>query len=198
VLRLALWTGLVVAAVAVASVSIVGCGSTPRKSVAVVTPVAGEVRSCSTRSQAPFPHAYSDPANLVIGPAVIVGGAEAGRTDPALVPPGDAWKMPMLVMAGHRVTVSILPPGRPDARLRYRAETPPAHPLSELPYEVTFIACKPQERSGSNVDGRSVTFWSGGFQYRKLPSCVVLDIEVDGRHPVQRSLALGRGGCEPA
>jgi hypothetical protein len=188
--------GRAVVAVA-AAVSVAACGTGQRKTATVVPPVAATVNDCATRSQAAFPHAYTDPGNLVVGPAVIVGGSEAGRTDPAMVrPAGPGWKMPVLVLAGRRVTIRIRPPGRLDARLDYQSATP-AQPLRELPYEVTFIACKPNERSGSDADGRPVTFWSGGFQFRKLPICVPLEFGIDGRRQVRWSLSLGKGGCPP-
>lgn len=161
--------------------------------VPAVTSVARELNDCRNRSGASFPEAYTDRDNLVIGPLAIIGGRYAGRT-PANVTrdAGEAWKMPVLVRAGRRVTVTIPPEARREARLTYAFKDAP---LLELPYTVTFRACRRGERSGSDADGKPVTFWSGFFYHRRAPLCVPLDVRVDGRTSRRVRLASGQGAC---
>ena len=76
-------------------------------------PPGGVVEDCSTRSEASFPGAFTDPRNVVIGPLVLVGAA---YTDPATVVEFGGNKFPLLVRAGHRVTVELSPRTRRVAR----------------------------------------------------------------------------------
>jgi hypothetical protein len=158
----------------------------------------GALENCSSRSEALFPGAFSDPENLVVGPLVLVGGA---YTPASTVYEFGGNKFPLLVTAGHTVTVRIgrgarraglaygpLPQGR-ETRLRdtYRS--------------VTFAACRPGKRSrrysisgpsGSYADRTNVTFWSG-FVLTRTPACVPLEIYVDGATaPIYAGLSLGR------
>jgi hypothetical protein len=64
----------------------------------------GVVENCSTRSQASFPDAFSDPHNVAIGPLVLVGAAD---TAAETVREFGGNKFPALVRAGHRVTVAL-------------------------------------------------------------------------------------------
>ncbi len=186
--------GLPALLVAMAAAS--GCGDDAE----AVKPATPAVVGCAEQSGARFPAAYTTPGNLVVGPLAIIGGVGAGALTPNEINRYGRgwWKMPVLVRAGHKVTITIRPSGRRDARLAY---THPADgrraTIRNTPYdEMTFTACSGR-RSQSSADGRPVTFWSGGFVYRKLPVCIPLKIAIDGRAPVQRSLSLADPGCPP-
>ena len=158
----------------------------------------GALETCSTRSEANFPGAFSDPGNLVVGPLVLVGGA---FTDASTVREYGGNKFPLLVKAGHTVTIRIAPGARDLARLAYgplpRGETR----FDDAYRSVTFVACRPGERtqkyspggpSGSYADDVSVTFWSG-FVLTRAPACVPLHVYLDdSRSPSQVGMALGR------
>src|SRR5215216_4782969 len=157
----------------------------------------GVVENCSSRSEAGFPSAFSDPANVVVGPLVLVGAAD---TPPETVREFGGDKIPALVRAGHRVTVALPRRVRPFAGLGY-GPLPEGVELSPRDGHrvVTFVACRPGIPSGSDVDGRPVTFWSG-FVLVSSPRCVPVDVWVDAE-PTPRRIALpmGVGRChEPA
>jgi hypothetical protein len=153
----------------------------------------GVVENCSTRSMASFPGAFSDSNNVVVGPFVLVGAA---HTTASTVREFGGNKFPALVRAGHRVTVAIPREARRDAALGYgplpeRVELEPrdGHPV------VTFIACRRGKRSGSSVDGRPVTFWSG-FVLVSSPRCLPLDVWVDDEPSPRRvDLHMGVRSC---
>ena len=151
----------------------------------------GVIADCSTRSLADFPGAFTRPRNLVVGPLVLIGG---GGT-PAFVPPVGGNKFPLLVKAGHRVTVELSVNTRRGAGLAYGPLPQGAVHLRDTHRIVTFIACPRSESSGSSADGQAVTFWSGGILARS-PRCVPLLVWVDSatapRHAVVR---LGARRC---
>src|SRR5688500_16034457 len=76
----------------------------------------GVVEDCSTRSEASFPGAFSDPDNVIVGPLVLDGAA---YTAPHTVREFGGDKVPALVRAGHRVTVALPPRTRRVAGLGY-------------------------------------------------------------------------------
>jgi hypothetical protein len=158
----------------------------------------GALADCSTRSEAHFPGAFDDPANLIVGPLVLVGGA---YTPASTVREFDGNKFPLLVKAGRNVTVRLgraargaglaygpLPQGR---RLRVR----------DAYRSVTFAACRPGRAprhyslhgpSASYADDIAVTFWSG-FVLTRAPACIPLEIYVDeATTPINVGLPLGR------
>jgi hypothetical protein len=143
---------------------------------AASTPPALEVATCSSRSEASFPGAFRDPANAVVGPFVLVGGAHP--TSAADVASLGGQKHPVLVRAGQTVTVHVPPGARDRVSLGYGSL-----PQGEVGYPdghqaVTFVACHPNEGSGSTAGpGEPVTFWSG-FVFARKPSCAPLDIEL--------------------
>jgi hypothetical protein len=150
---------------------------------------------CSTRSEANFPRAFTDPRNLVVGPLVLVGGA---ATPASTVRDFGGNKFPLLVRVGHTVTVRLigrtrglaygpLPQGETKMRDTYRT--------------VTFVACATGSKSqhysadgpsGSYADDVPVTFWSG-FVLSRAPACIPLAVYVDDeRAPRRVGLPLGR------
>lgn len=152
-------------------------------------PGAGTV-GCREQSGARFPGAYRSRHNLVVGPLAMIGGGVF--TDAATVRRFAGNKFPLLVRAGHRVTVSIPAPARATAALSYGAH---ADGDPEPQHTIIFSACS-QRRSASRADGR-VTFWSGSVM-TSAPLCVPLDVYVDGAATPRRvHIALGRGCGQP-
>jgi len=181
-----------------AAVMLAACGETETKRaapepVAAAAPTPrphGVVEDCSSRSEASFPGAFADPANVVVGPLVLVG---ADYTPPDTIRGFGGNKFPVLLRAGHRATVAL---DRDDAGLGYGplpqgVELSPedGHPV------VTFVACRDGRPSGSRVDGSPVTFWSG-FVLTRSPMCVPLAVWVDGEAAPRRvTLRMGVRRC---
>lgn len=150
---------------------------------------ADEVETCGTRSEASFPAAVEYPANLVAGPFVLVG---AGLPTPASVVESlGGQKHQVLVRAGHEVTLRVGRRAREHISLGYGSL-----PQGDVGYDdghpaVTFVACRPEEDSGSSVAGEAVTFWSG-FVFARKPSCAPLDVHVVGEQkPYRIDIPLG-------
>jgi hypothetical protein len=150
----------------------------------------GVVEDCSTRSEARFPGAFTNRReNLVVGPLALIG---AGGS-PALYRGGN--KFPLLVRAGHRVTVELSARTRRVAGLAYGPLPEGQVRLRYTHRVVTFIACRRGEHSGSSADGRPVTFWSGGVLARS-PRCVPLLVWVDDEpRPRRAVIRLGVRDC---
>jgi hypothetical protein len=153
----------------------------------------GVVEDCSTRSWAEFPEAFTNPANLVVGPVALVGARSPDAIAAEVVTRNGGQKFQLLVRQGHIVTVQVPEGARAFATLFY-GRPPPSQGL-RLRFPdghdtVTFVACGPGEPSGSNADG-PVTFWSGGVLVRK-PSCVPLDVYVDDE-PAPRRVEIELG-----
>jgi hypothetical protein len=175
-------------------------GSTgkPAPPVPVATGFGGVGEDCSTRSEAQFPGAFSDPRNLVVGPLVLVGGA---YTDPSTVREFGGNKFPLLVAAGHTATVRIVRPAPTLAGLAYGPLPQGQTRLRDTHRTVTFVACRPGRASGryspdgpsgSYADAAAVTFWSG-FVATRAPACIALDVYLDDeRSPRRIGLSLGR------
>ncbi len=172
-----------------------------RAATAAATHSARAREDCSTRSEARFPGAFTDDRNLVVGPLVLIGGT---YTDASTVRKFGGNKFPLLVKAGHTVTVRLARRGRRVAGLGYgphRGTTVRAAMLKDTYQRVTFVACRPGKPSGryspngpsgSSADDVAVTFWSG-FVLTSTPSCVPLDIYVDNEPSARRvGLSLGR------
>ena len=163
----------------------------------------GVLVGCSRRSEANFPGAFTSSRNVVVGPLVLVGAA---HTPASTVREFGGNKFPLLVKAGHRVTVRISPQARRSTGLAYgglgRRPLPQGRlRLRDAADAMTFVACRPgapstsydpEGPSGSYADGEQVTFWSG-FVLVRRPSCVPLGVYVDDDLAPRRvGLALGR------
>jgi hypothetical protein len=167
----------------VAAVSVVA-GAT------AATPPAGVAETCSGQSTAGFPRGFTSRDNLVVGPLVLIG---AGRlTSAETVRRFGGNKFPVLVAAGHRVTIELTRGTRRFASLGYgplpqerRVTVRDGHRV------VTFRSCD-REEARSVASGRPVTFWSG-FVLAREPRCVRLRVWVDAE-PEQRParIPLGR------
>src|SRR5262245_2151295 len=169
---------IALAAVAAAA-PVVATGSSAKRSRAAV-------EKCSTRSEASFPGAYSDPANVVVGPMAMSGAA---FTDERTVREVGGNKFPLLVRNRHRVKIALSPRTRRFAGLAYGPLPQAEIRLSDAHRVVKFVACR--RHSGSSADGRPVTFWSGGIVVRS-PHCVPLRVWVDSE-PEPRRVVLPMG-----
>jgi hypothetical protein len=167
----------------------------------------GVIVDCTRRSEASFPAAFTDRRNLVVGPLVLEGAGEA--TPASVVREFGGNKFPLLVKAGHTVTVRLPRAVRSFAGLAYGGLGNRRLPQGEVRLRdtartMTFVACQPgtpsrsyrdDGPSGSYADGQAVTFWSGFVVMRK-PACVPLQIYVDDdpspRHAV---IDMGAGRC---
>lgn len=160
------------------------------------TKLRGPRVGCSRRSGGDFPGAFSDSANLVVGALVLVGGARPQT--PKTIREFGGQKFPLLVKAGHTVTVQLPQGARRSAGLAYggvgaRGDLPEGEvKLRDSARRMTFVACGRDERSGSQADGVAITFWSGFVLVRK-PACVPLKVYLDHKNSPRRArLSLGR------
>lgn len=169
----------------------------------------GVIVDCARRSEARFPGAFTSPRNLVVGPLVLNGAGEP--TPASVIRQFGGNKFPLLVKAGHSVTVRIRGAVRRSAGLAYAGLGKRLLPqgevkLSDAARTMTFVACgpgsptrryRPDGPSGSYADGQPVTFWSG-FVLSPTPACVRLDVYVDDDpYPRNAVIDMGKGGCPP-
>ena len=146
----------------------------------------GATEDCGTRSEADFGPAFGDSANLVVGPLAMIGAGEF--TPASVVRRFRGQKYPLLVKAGHSVTIEVPAGARTFAGLGYGPLPQGEITLERAHPRVTFIAC--EEQSGSSAEG-PVTFWSGAVVADE-PHCVPLDVFVDGEAAPRRVfIALG-------
>jgi len=151
--------------------------------------------TCAQRSMASFPRAYTDRSNLVVGPLAFLGAGAALDPDSGRYEGAWRWKLPVLVRAGHTVTIRVGAGGRRFARITHV----PANgwDFTRASERETFRACQRGFNSGSSADGRSVTFWSGGLVARRGRGCVPLEIRIDGKRAVRhRTVAIGDSVCD--
>lgn len=146
---------------------------------------------CSSQSGADFPAAYSDRANLVVGPFAWVG-ARRGNSDGAYK---DVfrWKQPVLVKPGHTATLKVGEGARRFAGLAY-GDHGAGWSFPSTVSRVTFRAC-PSTTAQSRTDGKPVTFWSGGIVLTRRKACVPVEIRIDRRPVRRRVLAYGDARC---
>jgi hypothetical protein len=151
----------------------------------------GVRETCSTRSEADFPGALTDPDNLVVGPLILVGAGRRAQFDEVY----GGQKFQALVRRGKRVTVEVPRSARPGAGLAYGPLPNGEVDVSDTHRVVRFVACGQGEPSGSSASGRPVTFWSGGVLARS-PRCVPLRIWVGNEpSPRRRMIRLGVNRC---
>jgi hypothetical protein len=161
-------------------------------------PGPGVKETCATRSEAGFGQPFQDPRSLVVGPFVLIGGADF--TTPTVVRSVKGQKFPVLVRADHRVTLVVPKEARAFAGLGYGPLPQGEITLQEAHKQVAFVACPADEPSYS-MPGRRVgrtTFWSG-FVVVHEPHCVPLDVWVDAEPTPHRVvLELGVRPCPGA
>jgi hypothetical protein len=182
-------------------------GSAARQSPSAPTPshetsrpdrFGGAREDCSTRSEARFPGGFTSRRNLVVGPFALQGGT---FTDARTVWQYGGNKLPVLVKAGHTVTVRIARRGRASAGLAFGPLPQGENTLRDTYDTVSFVACRPGRPparysadgpSSSDADGIAVTFWSG-FVLTRAPACVPLLVYIDGAsRPRRVGVGLGR------
>jgi hypothetical protein len=139
----------------------------------------GAVENCRSRSEGDFYKPFVGRSNVVVGPLVVVGGAEF--TPPSVVRSVGGQKYPILVRADHTVHIVVPREARSFARLGYGPLPQGEITLNEAHEAVTFIACPADQPSYSNPPKTvgATTFWSG-FVVTDEPHCVPLDVYVDG------------------
>jgi len=164
----------------------------PPAAAAAKSPHTGHAATCAQQSGATFPRAFTSRDNLVVGPLSMIGAG--GYTSRATVKEFGGNKFPVLVRAGHTVTVELSRRANRSASLFYAIGS--GGVLTQTRVRdgrrvVTFRAC-PARRAGSDADGDAVTFWSG-FVVVSKPTCVRLKIWIDDLATPRRSrIALGR------
>jgi hypothetical protein len=119
--------------------------------------------------------------NVVAGPLVLVGGAT--YTDEATVREFGGNKFPLLVRAGHAVTVRVAPAAQRYAGLFYGPHPDGEARLTDAAHTMTFVACPPGKHQSTAPE--PVTFWSG-FVIATRPGCVALDVFADGERTPRR------------
>lgn len=145
------------------------------------------VLSCGAESWPEPPVAFHPrPADLVIGPLVIVNGKMASRLTSAQYGyrsyghGGRAYKMAMVLTTGSTVTVTIAPSAR-------------GHVVIDIPStrggvtSATYHGC-----------ARPGGFFAQGFAFTHPPArgCVPLEVKIDNRPPVRHvTLSLFAGRC---
>jgi hypothetical protein len=155
----------------------------------------GVVEDCSTRSEATFPHAFTSPRNLVVGPLALVGAAGTPRFVWSSNGKDGFQKFPLLVRSGHRVTVELSARTRKGAGLAYGPLPQGETHLADTHRVVTFSACKRGERARTMTQMPPYTFWSGGLLAR-TPRCIRLQVWVDEEHSPRRAVVrLGVQRC---
>jgi hypothetical protein len=112
----------------------------------------GVVVDCTTRSEANFPGAFTDRRNLVVGPLVLIGGGEPTPEDVVWEFGGN--KFPLLVKAGHTVTVRLPGSTRRFAGLAYGPQPPGKTRLRNTRRAITFVACAPGRPSATYLGER--------------------------------------------
>jgi hypothetical protein len=182
----------VAAAAASAAAAIAGGGAGASAGPLAAAQSAVEAIGCGSQSQASFLHAFTSPTSVVVGPLAFVALRDMRTATSENIVAHGGFKSPALVRPGHRVTISIDPPARSFARLRYSHHG--ERPFARLPHAIRLVACD-RSRAGSDVDGSPVTFFSGFFELRRAPACVPVTVTVDRRAPRHLRLSVARGAC---
>jgi hypothetical protein len=168
----------------------------------------GVIVDCTRRSEANFPGGFTASRNLVVGPLALQGAGEP--TAASVVREFGGNKFPLLVKAGHTVTLRLPRAVRRVAGLAYGGLGNRPLPQGQLrlrdaAHTMTFVACepgrptrgyRPEGPSGSYADGEAVTFWSG-FVVMRTPACVPLEAYIDDDPSPQRAVIdMGAGRCQ--
>jgi hypothetical protein len=148
---------------------------------------------CRSQSSAGFPHAFTLPDSLVVGPlAFRFALKEYSRDEIARF---GGFKAPALLRPGHTARVSISRASRSTARLAYGATDGRTEAdFPRFPHTIRFRSCS-RRRAMSHVDGKRVTFWSGFFVLKPQPACVGVDISIDRRRARHRTIPVAGGTC---
>jgi hypothetical protein len=173
------------------SVVLAGAALCCAAAAVAASPPRGAVADCSTQSGASFPGAFSNTHNLTVGPLTMIGA----RGTPTFAPSFHGQKFPLLVRDGHRVVLELTRRTNRFASLGYGPLPQGEVGVGDGHRVVTFIACGRGGGSGSDVDGRPVTFWSGGV-LATSPRCVPIRVWIDRAQSPRRILIrLGVTRC---
>jgi hypothetical protein len=143
--------------------------------------------TCAQQSEAAFPRAYRSPVNMVVGPLAWIGAHNNAGYDGAYES-GYRWKNPVVVRPGHTVTMRIGAAAKTFAGLTYDHDG--GWSFGKAERTVVFKACS-RARAASRVDGKPVTFWSGGIVSTRTAVCVPIEFRVDDGAVRRRSIGLG-------
>ena len=142
---------------------------------------------CSSKAGgAAFPGAFASPQNLAVGPLVILAGAYVDRD---AVRQLGGFRYPVLVTAGHTVTVRLAPEARTLAGLAFGPLRHGRAKFRDAYRSVTFVSCSAKE-STSDVDGADATLWLG-YVLIWRPECIPIEVSIDGGAPQRAGLTLG-------
>ncbi len=150
--------------------------------------------TCANQSLVSSPTRFGGTGAIVVGPLSFGGGnyAHVDLTGP--VP--SYLKTGALVLRGHRVTMKIAQTPPRTTGFIGMPESGGGDGLAASKASVTLIACGRHQRTSHAIDGRAVTFWSGGFSKPSAPACVPVDVYVDhSRHARRVVLSFGAGAC---
>jgi hypothetical protein len=133
-------------------------------------------------------------SSVFAGPVVFIGAKQEEET----VDPGAKRfrpvKAPMLVEAGHTVTVTVSPPTGRRAVVEVGRDR---RPHAVRGPSVELRACARRAKVAGRRVGRR-TFFVGGFRLDG-PMCLVLTVAVEGTsEPITRRVAFGKGECGAA
>jgi hypothetical protein len=182
---------------------VTGCAVVTAHAAAPPARPTSRVVGCDDASVGTFRGIGRSSQHLRIGPLVLVGGGTAAAREPVehLRRLG-WWKMPALLQPGHTVTLRIAASHRGIAGWTYGPQRPTPRPgvapgLRRAALTITLAACGPGDRRHSSiVDGRRVTFWSGGIVLTHVPACVPAEFWIDReRKPRRVTLSFGAGRC---
>ena len=131
-------------------------------------------------------------SSVFAGPVVFVS---AKQFEGEAIEPGSKLlrpvKVPMLVAAGHAVTVAVSPPTGRYAVLEVGLDS---RRQSVRGPSVELRPCSRRTKVASQRVGRRTPFL-GGFRLDG-PMCLVLTVAVEGRsEPITRTVAFGKGAC---
>ena len=99
------------------------------------------------------------------------------------------YKMPALLLPGHRATIRI------PASARGKASIVGFGHDDKDRNAVTFVSCPKGSHKLSDAGGRKVTFFSGGFD-ADTPVCLPLDVKLDRERRWRRvTVPLGVPRC---
>ena len=153
-------------------------------------PPEGAAATCRHQSSAGFRKSARD---LAVGPLLMVGARV--YSPPAVIARFGGQKCPMVLLAGHRVTVELPRAVWRTTSLFYgddHFKQPDGDRTVEDGHRVVAFRACTAARAGSSYDGRDATFWSG-FVLTRVPRCLTVRIWIDDEPTPRRvSIALGK------
>ena len=164
----------VAAAVAATGLALVTAAAAPADEPA-------PTRDCRTRMEPTRGHfRFAERGDLVLGPISFFGVDRSDRPRAGRRPDGRFFvKVPVKVLWGPPVTVTVAAPNRGEVALEY------TRPLDAKPTSVRFVGCPPGTPMWNGLRHRRVTGFSGGFTFARH-GCYRVEVRVEGRVAVHR------------